>query len=145
MKDPRTAQVLLAKNKLGWSMEVICSQFSITELEYRAIVAAEEGIKEALGDLQTPEQVTAGLRNLAVSSDSPKVQLEALKYLHAEMTGRNDIPRLTLELKKQKLQLEAVNVGLKLDQFNSSVLRARNRVAAIELPKAPAAELTEAV
>lgn len=126
MSHPAAQQILYAYKELGITPEIIASQFEIDLSIVQGIIAKEEGVKAILETgLEKGEDVIALLKNLAMNADSDKVKLEALKYLHSEQTGRNNIPAQHLELKKQKLLLDSVNVATNLSKFNESLKRSR--------------------
>lgn len=127
-------QILLSKNKLGMSEEVIAKVFGISIEKVIEVLAESTNVEIATGFLETKEEVFAAMRKLALTADSEKVRIQALTYLHSEYTGRNDLGEKNYKLKENRLKLEAVNVGIKLGEFNG-VLKARQRVAEIILPK----------
>lgn len=135
-RHPATEQVMFAKDELGLEPEQIAIQLDLDVGEVNGIIARESGIKEALAssDAQTPEEIEDFLRQLAISSDNDKVRLEALKYLHAEKKGRNDLGKENLELKRKRLALDAVNVGMNLEKFNMALGKARTKKAEDNLP-----------
>lgn len=128
-------QIRFAFSKFGWSVETLAKQFGKSESEVCEILGEELEKKLKLGDLSTPEQTLAALKFLINGAESEKVQLEAIKFLHQEVTGRSDLPRQSLELKRQKLQLEAVNVGMQLKRFNDAMERAKRVKEAVVLPE----------
>lgn len=137
VNHPRATQALLAYKELNWDLETISKQLDIPFEEVRGIIASKEGVSEALKDADSPEAVLLAIKQLASNATSEKVQAELLKYLHSEVTGRNNIPIELLQVKKQQLQLEAVNVGMKVQEFNDNLRRAgelRNAASA-NMPK----------
>ncbi len=138
MQHPATQQILVASSQMGWSAEMISEQLDIPLIQVQAVIASQKGVDALLqegGDLKSPEDILQMLRNLVLTSESPKVKLEALKYLHGEVTGRNDLPKEHLELKKQKLQLEAVNTAVNIKRFNASISKARELISSVQVPR----------
>ena len=133
---PRAQQALLAYKELKWDIETISKQLDIEIEEARSIIASSEGVSEALkaGGAKTPEEVLEAIKSLAATTTSDKVKAELLKYLHAEISGRNNIPMEDLKLKRQKLQLEAVNVGMKVQEFNDNLKRSRELTSVAVMP-----------
>lgn len=135
-RHPATQQVMFAKDELGLDPEQIAIQLDLDLSEVAGIIARESGIKEALASsaAQTPEEIEDFLKQLAISSENDKVRLEALKYLHAEKKGRNDLGKEALELKRKRLALDAVNVGMNLEKFNMALEKARTKKVEDSLP-----------
>ena len=122
---PATAQIIYASKELQWDCEMISSQLEIPLVVVQEILSLNSGLSAIVSELNSPEEIIHALKSLARSAESEKVREAALKYLHAELTGRNNIERENLELKKVRLQLDAVDVGMRLKQFNTAIERAR--------------------
>lgn len=137
MNHPAAQQILYAYKELEIDPEIIASQFEVPLSTVQAIIAKEDGVKTLVEKgIENGDDIIALLKNLAIHGDSDKVKLDAIKYLHAEQKGINNIPLQHLELKRQKLALESVNVATNLAKFNESLKRSRDlQLAGRELPK----------
>lgn len=135
-RHPATEQVMFAKDTLGLEPEQIAIQLDLDVGEVNGIIARESGIKEAIlsSNFKTPEEIEDFIGQLVIRTDNDKVQLEALKYLHAEKKGRNDLGKEALELKRKRLALDAVNVGMNLEKFNMALEKARTKKVEDSLP-----------
>lgn len=126
MNHPAAQQILYAYKELEITPEIIANQFEVSLATVQSIIAKEDGVKTLLEKgIENGDDIIELLKNLAFHGESDKVKLDALKYLHAEQKGRNDIPLQNLELKRQKLALESINVASNLAKFNESLRRSR--------------------
>lgn len=132
---PATQQIIYAYKELDWSAETISTQLDIDINEVREVISKEVGLKDLLSKtLDNDNDILELLKSLARTAESEKVRADALKYLHAELKGRNDLPKEHLDLKRQKLQLEAVDVGMRLKQFNDALERSNKMKSSVTLP-----------
>lgn len=124
-EHPSAPQVLYAYNVLKWEIEQISAGLELPLGIVREIIASKEGLSEALKDLNTSEGIEDAIRGIIRGAAPEKVKMEALKYLHRETTGRNNIEMEDHKLRKQKLQLDAVNVASNLRRLNLALRKAR--------------------
>ena len=125
-------QILVAYETLGLTIAEIAEQQEVPE--GIVVTCLKQFSKQYQGeDTGQPSGRAAELiseyETLARFSEDDGVRERALKFLIDEEKGRNDIPKEHLALKKAQTQMNAVDLKLKIDQFNTTLAQTRKTIA----------------